>query len=195
MSSVSIDWEAAYASSYKIQVSTNGTTFTDVATVSNNAAGVKTTAFTAVTARYVRILGLTRATVYGYSFWTVQVLGPGGGGGGIPVNSVLPAVSGSTVSGQTLSASTGTWSNTPTTYAYQWRRCDTAGANCANVGTGTASYLLAAADVGSTIRVIVTATNGTGPGAPATSAQTPVVTAPAGGGTDLALGRVASASS
>ncbi len=194
VSSVSVVWEAAYASSYKIQVSTNGTAFTDVATVAGTGAGVKLTSFTAVSARYVRVLGVSRATPYGLSFFTVQVFGPSGGGA-VPVNSVLPVVSGSVVQGQTLSASTGTWSNAPTSYAYQWRRCDSGGANCVNVGSGLASYVLAAADVGSTVRVVVTASNGSGPGAPATSLQTGVVTGSGGGGGDLALGKVASASS
>ncbi len=43
VNSVSLNWEAAYASSYKIQVSSDGTTFTDVATVSNSQPGWKTT--------------------------------------------------------------------------------------------------------------------------------------------------------
>ncbi len=82
VNSVSLNWEAAYASSYKIQVSSDGTTFTDVATVSNSQPGWKTTSFTAVAARYVRVLGVTRATQYGISFWDAQVFGPGGSGGG-----------------------------------------------------------------------------------------------------------------
>ncbi len=84
VSSVSIDWETAYASSYTIQVSTDGTSFTDVATVSLSADGVNTTTFATVPARYVRVLGLTRATEWGFSFQTVQVFGPGavGGSGG-----------------------------------------------------------------------------------------------------------------
>ncbi len=194
VSSVSVVWEAAYASSYKIQVSTNGTAFTDVATVAGTGAGVKLTSFTAVSARYVRVLGVSRATPYGLSFFTVQVFGPSGGGA-VPVNSVLPVVSGSVVQGQTLSASTGTWSNAPTSYAYQWRRCDSGGAIVSMSGRGSSSYVLAAADVGSTVRVVVTASNGSGPGAPATSLQTGVVTGSGGGGGDLALGKVASASS
>jgi hypothetical protein len=73
VSTVSLNWETAYASSYKIQLSTNGTTFTTVATVSNSAPGVKTTTFTATSARYVRVLGVTRATVWGISFWDANV--------------------------------------------------------------------------------------------------------------------------
>ena len=51
--------------------------FTDAATVSNGAAGWKLTTFTAVSARYVRVLGVTRATPYGISFWDANVFGPG----------------------------------------------------------------------------------------------------------------------
>ena len=94
-----------------------------------------------------------------------------------PVNTAPPTITGTAQQGQTLSASTGTWTNSPTGFAYQWRRCDTAGANCANIASATgSSYLLVAGDVGSTIRVQVTASNGAGSNA-ATSAATTVVQA------------------
>jgi RHS repeat-associated protein len=44
-----------------------------------------------------------------------------------PANTALPAVSGLTAQGNVLTASTGTWSNSPTSYGYQWRRCDATG--------------------------------------------------------------------
>jgi PKD repeat protein len=75
---VTINWEAAYASQYQIQTSTDGTTFTTQATVNATSQATRTTTFTAVGARYVRILGVTRATPYGFSFWEAQVFGPGG---------------------------------------------------------------------------------------------------------------------
>jgi hypothetical protein len=94
---------------------------------------------------------------------------------GPPVNSTLPAITGSQSQGQALTASTGTWTGTaPISYAFEWRRCDSAGANCTAIATGGA-YTLVAADVGSTIRVAVTATNAAG-SATAVSAQTGVVT-------------------
>jgi hypothetical protein len=97
--------------------------------------------------------------------------------GTAPVNTALPAISGSAVVGQTLTASTGTWSGAPTSYMYQWRRCDSAGANCANISGATAnSYALQSADAGATLRVVVTATNTAG-STSATSAQTSVVAA------------------
>jgi Calcineurin-like phosphoesterase len=93
-----------------------------------------------------------------------------------PVNTGLPTISGTAQEGQTLSASTGTWTGTPPiTYAYQWTRCDSAGANCTNIGSATAStYTLVQEDVGARIRVVVTASNSAGPSS-ATSAATAVV--------------------
>ena len=76
--------------------------------------------------------------------------------------SALPGISGSTFVGSTLTASQGTWTGNPTSYAYQWRRCDTNGANCSNVGTNSNSYGLTASDDGKRMRVVVTATNAGG---------------------------------
>jgi subtilisin family serine protease len=93
-----------------------------------------------------------------------------------PSNTSPPTISGTAQSGQTLTANPGTWSGTtPISYAYQWRRCDTSGNNCLDIAGATAqTYLLTGSDVGSTIRVVVTASNGGG-SAQATSAQTAVV--------------------
>ena len=49
---------------------------------------------------------------------------PGHGRRSAPVNSVLPAISGTTVQGKTLTASQGSWKSSPGSYRYQWRRCD-----------------------------------------------------------------------
>jgi hypothetical protein len=94
-----------------------------------------------------------------------------------PANTGLPVVSGVAQDGQTLSASTGSWSGTqPLSYAYQWRRCDSGGAACTSVGGDSSTYALSGTDVGSTLRVIVTASNSAG-FASATSDQTAVVVA------------------
>ena len=104
--------------------------------------------------------------------------GCGRGRRAVPVNSVLPAITGTAQVGQSLSASTGTWSGSPTSYAYQWSRCNSSGASCVDLGGATnPSYLLVAADLGSTLRVRVTASNAAGPGAPVTSVQSAVVVA------------------
>src|SRR5581483_2035645 len=110
----------------------------------------------------------------------------GGGGGGTqpPVNTAPPAISGTPAVGNTLTASNGTWSNSPTSYAYQWFRCDAAGANCTTTITGATSstYTLVAADQGLQVAVTVTASNSAGPGAGVQSAPSGVVAAGGGGG-------------
>jgi hypothetical protein len=75
IASVTIDWENAYASHYLIQTSTDGKTFTTAADVTNTGPGRKTTTLSSQSARYVRILILTRGTSAGTSFYEVQVLG------------------------------------------------------------------------------------------------------------------------
>jgi outer membrane protein assembly factor BamB len=97
-----------------------------------------------------------------------------------PVNAVLPAISGMPIEGSQLTASAGSWRNNPTSFAYRWQRCDSAGANCSAISRATSnSYTSGPADFGDTLRAVVTASN-TGGSAEATSAQTAVVTAPPG---------------
>ncbi len=92
------------------------------------------------------------------------------------MNTAPPTILGAPQQGQTLSATTGNWINGPTGFAYQWQRCDAAGANCADISGATGpAYALTVADAGFTIRVAVTATNAAGP-ATAFSAPTAVVT-------------------
>ena len=98
---VRLNWEVAYASQYRVQTSTDGVSFSVAATDGATAAGWRSTSFTARTARYVRVLGVTRATRYGISFWDAQVFGPADGS----VDTTPPTVSltapagGATVSG------------------------------------------------------------------------------------------------
>jgi subtilisin family serine protease len=97
---------------------------------------------------------------------------------GPPANTSPPTITGATRQGQVLTAAVGTWSPSPNAYAYQWNRCNSSGANCTAINGATASTytLMATADIGATISVTVTASNGYGAGA-ATSAATAVVSA------------------
>jgi hypothetical protein len=82
---------------------------------------------------------------------------------GAPVNVQPPAITGTAAQGQTLTASTGLWVGKPTAYAYQWQRCDAGGGNCVSIdGAVSSTYLVGSADAGMTLRVAVTATNGSG---------------------------------
>jgi len=94
-----------------------------------------------------------------------------------PVNTTPPTISGTAKVGQTLTAGDGTWSNTPTSYAYQWLRCNGGGNACVNVANGTQkTYTLVGVDSGNTMRVRVSATNADG-SASAQSDQTAAVEA------------------
>ena len=73
---VKITWEAAYATSYQIQVSNDQSSWITVTTISNSNGGEDTVDFAATNARYVRVLGTSRATRYGYSIWEMEVYGP-----------------------------------------------------------------------------------------------------------------------
>lgn len=96
-----------------------------------------------------------------------------------PVNTAAPAISGTPLVGAAGTATTGTWSGNPTSYAYQWLRCDTAGAGCVPLaGATTGSYTPVALDAGKTLRVSVSATNATGTTS-VQSPQSPLVAAPA----------------
>lgn len=90
----------------------------------------------------------------------------------VPTNTAVPAITGAAQAGATLTASTGSWTNTPTSFAYQWKRAGT------NISGATAStYVVQAADVGSTLTVAVVATNAAGSSSAATSAATNTVVA------------------
>jgi hypothetical protein len=93
-----------------------------------------------------------------------------------PVSSAPPAISGTTTQGATLTESHGAWSNSLTSYAYQWEDCDSSGNNCTAIAGATSqTYALTASDVGHTIAVQETATNAGGTSSPAASAATGVV--------------------
>jgi len=92
-----------------------------------------------------------------------------------PVNTTPPVISGTATVGQTLTTTDGTWSNTPTSFSYQWLRCNGGGNSCTSIpGATQKTYALAAADSGHTIRARVTATSADG-SASAQSDQTAAV--------------------
>ena len=94
------------------------------------------------------------------------------GAGTAPDNTVLPAITGTATEGQTLTASSGTWSGSPTpTYTYQWF-----GDGESLAGETGSTLDLTEEHVGMVIAVQVTATNANG-SASAISAGTSAVAA------------------
>ena len=74
VSSASLSWEAAFASAYKLQVSDNATSWTDVTSVTAGKGAVESLSVGRA-ARYVRMQGVTPATQYGYSLYEFEVYG------------------------------------------------------------------------------------------------------------------------
>jgi hypothetical protein len=104
------------------------------------------------------LLALTLAIATGAIFTATSGAATG------PANTTAPAVAGGTVQGQTLTTGTGVWSGTaPITYTYRWQRCNPDGTACADISGAVSNvYQLGSADVGNTLRSVVTATDSTG---------------------------------
>lgn len=132
----------------------------------------------------LRLSGICASRFIGRSYLSMVVVGLlslgafqgcGGGGGSTspqqqaPANTVTPAISGTAQVGDVLTASTGTWTNSPTTYTYQWNAGGTAIS-----GATSSSYTLISSEVGDTITVTVTAANSTGSASATSSSVGPV---------------------
>ena len=73
---VSINWEAAYASKYRIETSRDGAAYSTAAIVSISRKGRVTTKLKTRSARFLRVTGVTRGTRWGISFYDFEVYGP-----------------------------------------------------------------------------------------------------------------------
>ncbi|MFD2700966.1 discoidin domain-containing protein [Paenibacillus shunpengii] len=76
---VRLYWEAAYGKSYQIQVTddpSQETHWRDVFSTTAGKGGLEVITFDEVEARYIRMHGTVRATIYGYSIWEFEVYGP-----------------------------------------------------------------------------------------------------------------------
>jgi hypothetical protein len=91
-----------------------------------------------------------------------------------PVNVEPPTITGTARVGELFTAQDGTWDNSPTEFRYRWLRCNRGGNSCALLAADGKTYRVGVADVGSTLRVRVTAVNADG-STTARSEQTEVV--------------------
>jgi RTX calcium-binding nonapeptide repeat (4 copies)/WD40-like Beta Propeller Repeat len=97
----------------------------------------------------------------------------------VPVQVVAPSINGagSPQTGQQLSTTNGNWNGATGSFGYVWQRCDSSGNACSSIGGATAStYVVVSADVGHTLRSVVTASNAAGTTQSSASVATGVVT-------------------
>jgi hypothetical protein len=106
---VTLDWEAAYATAFQIQVSPDGTNWTTVYSTTTGTGGTQTLSVSG-TGRYVRMYGTARATPYGYSLWEFGVYTTGSGAGPTPTPTPTPTSTGS--GGGTGAPPASFWGNT-----------------------------------------------------------------------------------
>ncbi len=81
----------------------------------------------------------------------------------VPVISVDPVVSGTATVGSTISSTSGTWTNSPTSYAYQWQSSANGLTGWSSTGSTSTSLLLTGAHEDLYLRCRVIASNGDGP--------------------------------
>lgn len=70
---VTLDWEAAYAKSYRVELSQDGRNWQTAWSTATGDGGLDTARFAPAQARYVRVHGLERGTKWGYSLQEVGV--------------------------------------------------------------------------------------------------------------------------
>jgi hypothetical protein len=85
-------------------------------------------------------------------------------------------ISGTARTGATLTTTNGSWTSSPTSYTYQWKRASSVGGTYSNITSATdKTYELTDADIGKFIKVSVIARNGVGSSAAVLSAATTAV--------------------
>jgi hypothetical protein len=72
---VKLTWEAAYATSYQVQVSNDASTWTTIYSTTTGNGGIDDLTGLSGSGRYVRVYCTVRGTAFGYSFWEFEVYG------------------------------------------------------------------------------------------------------------------------
>ncbi len=129
---VVLQWEAAYARAFQLQVSTDATNWTSIYSTTTSTGGTQTLAVTG-TGRYLRVYGTARATAYGYSLWELSVFTGSGGGDSTP-----PGVPGTpTLVSSTPNSATIAWTATTDNVAVTGYDIYRDGQLCAQVAAST----------------------------------------------------------
>lgn len=94
-------------------------------------------------------------------------------GGAVPTNLTAPVVSGAASVGDTATTTNGAWTNSPTSYVYQWQ--ELIASVWTDISGETANTYLT--DHAGTFRCVVTATNANGPSTVPANSNSVVITA------------------
>lgn len=144
-------WSQSGTYTYKWQESSDASTWSDIS-------GATSSSYTLVSAnsgKFIRsVVTITSSTGAGtaYSAYTRKV--------GSPYNTVAPAITGTIRVGETQTSTNGTWSNTPTSYTYQWQSSSNGilWTNIADSSTA-ATYIPTFAQANLQLRVTISAVN------------------------------------
>jgi hypothetical protein len=143
-------WSTSGTYTYQWQSSSDNSTWSDIASATSSSY----TLTSSEGSKYVRVQVINTSTAgsgVAYSVARSKV--------GAPFNTTLPAITGTIKIGSTQTVSTGTWSNTPTGYSYQWQK-SADGISWINLSGETASTYVPTFDVANLrIRVSVGAGN------------------------------------
>lgn len=143
-------WSTSGTYTYQWQSSSDNSTWADIASATSSSY----TLTSSEASKYVRVQVInTSSTGSGvaYSIARSKV--------GAPYNTALPAITGTIKVGSAQTVSTGTWSNSPTAYSYQWQK-SADGISWVNLSEETASTYTPTFDVANLqIRVSVGAGN------------------------------------
>jgi len=146
-------WSTNGTFTYQWQSSTDGSAWTNIASATSSTFALTGTE----TGKYIRVQvtnSISSGAISGtaYSVATVKI--------GAPSNTALPVISGTLRIGSAQSVTTGTWTNSPTSYAYQWQS-STNGVSWTNIGGWATSTYIPTFDIcNAQIRVIVAAVGG-----------------------------------
>ncbi|MDM7891286.1 discoidin domain-containing protein [Curtobacterium caseinilyticum] len=108
VSRVVLRWEAAYAKAYRLEVSSDAKTWRTLSSTTAGKGGVVTTDVSG-SGRYVRMLGVQRATTYGYSLWEFQVYGTVTAATAKPTPAPTPSPSTAPSTGVRVTGTQGKW--------------------------------------------------------------------------------------
>ena len=143
-------WSTSGTYTYQWQSSSDNSTWADIASATSSTY----TLTSSEASKYVRVQVINTSSAgsgVAYSVPRSKV--------GAPYNTALPTISGTIKVGSTQTVTTGTWSNTPTAYSYQWQK-SADGISWINLSGETSSTYVATFDIANLqIRVSVGAGN------------------------------------